>query len=262
MEKLQNTIIMVQICALASGSNGNCYYIGNKNEAVIIDIGISNRQLTERVKRAGLSIKKIKALFITHEHTDHVKGMRIVTEKNSIKAYSTKKTYEKTRKDFRSKKINYFLPGDTVKIGSITVHSFSKQHDAIEPVSFRVEIDGLNVAILTDLGVACNNVKDHLKVCNAAFLESNFEHDLLLSGKYPAFLKQRVSSDYGHLSNNQAYELVKELEDSPLKTIFLSHISEDNNTIDLALNNFKSLESSHNILPTSRYAHSKVIEIS
>jgi len=252
---------MVQICALASGSNGNCYYIGNENEAILIDIGISNRQLTERLKRAGLSLWKIKALFITHEHADHIKGMRIVTEKNKLEAYVTKKTHEKARKDFRSKKVNFFLPSDIIDVGSIKVHSFSKQHDAIDPVSFRVEINGLNIAVLTDLGAACDNVKKHLGICNAAFLESNYEHDLLFEGKYPAFLKQRVSSDFGHLSNDQAFELVKSLEKSPLKTIFLSHISEDNNSTDLALNKFKSLNSSHNIELTSRYAHSKVVEI-
>lgn len=252
---------MVKICALASGSNGNCYYIGNEQEAVIVDIGISNRQLSQRLKEAGLSILKIKAVFISHEHSDHIKGMRIVTDKNSIDAYATKKTYENARADFRSSKINHFAPGDTISIGSIKVHSFAKQHDAIEPVSFRIEIDGLNIAVLTDLGTASNEVKKQLSMCDAAFLESNYEDDLLVNGRYPAFLKERVASNHGHLSNIQAFELVKSLNGSPLKTIFLSHISSDNNRVDLALDNFKSLESTHRIEPTSRFAASKVIEL-
>ena len=253
---------MVKICALASGSNGNCYYIGNENEAVIIDIGISNRQLSQRLTEAGLSIRKIKAVFITHEHTDHVKGLRVVADKNSIDAYCTKKTHDKTRPDYRANRINYFIPGDTISIGDIKVHSFDKQHDAIEPVSFRVEIDGINIAVLTDVGIVSNEIKNQLSLCNAAFLESNYEHDLLINGNYPTFLKNRVASDFGHLSNTQAFELIDSLKDSHLKTVFLSHISSDNNRIDLALNSFKTLESTHCIEPTSRHGISKVIELS
>lgn len=252
---------MVQICALGSGSNGNCYYVGNGQEAILVDIGISNRQLTKRMIETGLSIQKVKAVFITHEHTDHIKGMRVATEKNNIKGYATKKTYENSRSDFRSEMVNYFTSGDTISVGSIKVHSFSKQHDAADPVSFRIEIDGLNIAVLTDLGEANKEVKEHLQLCNAAFLESNYEHDLLFSGNYPTFLKHRVSSERGHLSNQQAFELVKSLNGSPLKTIFLSHISENNNRIDLAIDTFKSLEPTHCIEPTWRDAASKVINL-
>ncbi len=252
---------MVQICALASGSNGNCYYVGNEEEAVLVDIGISNRQLNKRMKELGLSMTKIKALFVTHEHTDHIKGMRIVTDKNDIRAYATKKTYENTRKDCQSEEVNFFEAGDTISVGNIKVYSFSNAHDAIDPVSFRVEVDGQNVAVITDLGVSNNEVKEHLQICNAAFLESNYDHNMLETGKYPYFLKSRVSSDLGHLSNDQAFDLVNSLEDSPLKTIFLSHISADNNSIELALDAFKSLGESHCIEATSRREASRVVEL-
>jgi len=252
---------MVQICALASGSNGNCYYIGNDEEAVLIDIGISNKQLIQRLDAAGLSLRKIKALFVTHEHTDHMKGMRVVSDKNNIEAYATHETWEKGRKDFRSTNANCFSPGDTLSVGSIKVHSFSKQHDAIDPVSFRVEIDGLNIAVLTDLGVADDEIKEQLKLCDAAFLECNYEPHILETGRYPVFLKQRVASDIGHLSNHQAFDLVKSLNGSPLKTIFLSHISKDNNTLELALEAFKPLENNIQIEATSRETISRVIEI-
>lgn len=249
---------MVQICALASGSNGNCYYIGNDNEAILVDVGISNRQLAQRLRDAKLSMRKIKAVFITHEHTDHVQHMRVICERNNIPGFITKATYNKARTDYRSAKATFFTAGDTLNIGNIKVHSFSKQHDAVDPVSFRIELDGKNIAVLTDLGVACENVREHLALCNAAFLESNYDLNILLTGKYPPFLKHRVSSNKGHLSNDQALRLVKELNGSPLKTIFLSHISEDNNRVDLALNNFKELSDSHEILATNRYAASKV----
>jgi phosphoribosyl 1,2-cyclic phosphodiesterase len=252
---------MVQICALASGSNGNCYYVGNEFEAVLIDAGLSNRQLKQRLKEAGLPIGTIKAVFITHEHTDHIKGMHSITEKNFIPGYITKQTYNNARKDYLSTSAKFFTPGDTITIGNIKIHSFKKQHDAVDPVSFRIEINGKNIAVLTDLGSACSTVIDHLKLCDAAFLETNYEHQMLLNGKYPPFLKQRVASDYGHLSNTQAFEVVKSLNGSPLKTIFLSHISADNNTVELALETFKPLVGKLHIEPTSRHGVSKVVEV-
>ncbi|NOQ23817.1 MAG: MBL fold metallo-hydrolase [Bacteroidales bacterium] len=252
---------MVQICALASGSNGNCYYIGNEEEAILVDIGISNAQLIKRLNEADLSLSKIKALFVTHEHTDHIKGMRVVTNKHNIKAYATEKTWEQSRMDFRSTRVNTFTPGDTISVGSIKIHSFSKKHDAIDPVSFRVEIDGISVAVLTDLGVANEEITEHLKLCDAAFLESNYEPQILETGRYPVFLKRRVASDTGHLSNNQAFELVKSLNGSPLKTIFLSHISKDNNDLEIAMETFKSLQEKICIELTSRETISRVVEI-
>ncbi|PKP10273.1 MAG: MBL fold metallo-hydrolase [Bacteroidetes bacterium HGW-Bacteroidetes-4] len=252
---------MVQLCALASGSNGNCYYVGNEHEAVLIDMGLSHRQLTQRLRDAGLSIRKVKALFISHEHTDHIKGMRIVADKSGIEAYATKLTYEKARKDFRSAKVNFFAVGESISVGSIKVHAFGKLHDAADPVGFRVEIEGKHIAVITDLGTACEKIREQLKNCEAVFLETNYEHNLLMGGKYPIHLKKRISSDYGHLSNQQAFELVQSLNGSPLKTIFLSHISADNNRVELAMNTFKPFENSHQLIATSRYAASQVIEL-
>jgi len=250
---------MVQICALASGSNGNCYYIGNEQEAVLIDIGLSNRELMKRLYEANLSINKVKAIFISHEHTDHMKGLRVVSQIHNIPGFITKKTYEIARRDYRSGNVHLFDPGDSITIGNIKVHSFTKHHDAVDPVSFRIEIDGLHVGVLTDFGMACDNVTEQLKICDAAFLETNYDHKMLMSGKYPAYLKKRVASDKGHLSNDQAFELVKSINGSPLKTIFLSHISAENNKIELALETFKPLQDKFHFEPTSRYASSKVI---
>lgn len=252
---------MVQICALASGSNGNCYYIGNDKDAVLIDAGISNRQLTKRMRDSGLQLSKVKALFISHEHIDHIKGMRSITDCNPIEGFATRKTYENARKDHRSAKVNYFSAGDTMHIGSITVHSFRKHHDAADPVSFRVETLGKNIAVITDLGYANQDVLEHLKQCDAAFIESNYEHAMLMNGNYPAYLKKRVASNYGHLSNQQAFELVSQLKHPALKTIFLSHISAQNNRVDLAINQFSPLLASHRIIPTSRHMPTEVVII-
>lgn len=252
---------MVQICALASGSNGNCYYVGNGEEAIIVDCGISNKLFNERLKSVGLNIDKVKAVFISHEHTDHVKGMRVITAKNNIDAYITKKTFNKTKLDYRSAKAHFFTPGDTINMGQFKIHTFNKQHDAVDPVSFRVEIENKNIAVLTDLGEPCEEVKEHLALCDAAFLETNYEHDILFAGRYPYFLKNRVASNKGHLSNEQAIDLLKDKKNLLLRTLILSHISADNNNSDAILAGFEQFSRSHNIELSSRLSPSKLINL-
>lgn len=252
---------MVQICALASGSNGNCYYIGNGSDAILIDMGISNKQLKERLNAVGLLIDKIKAVFISHEHTDHIKGMRVVVARNNIKGYITKRTFNKAKLDYRSEQASFFEPGDIINIGSIKIHTFAKQHDAVDPVSFRIEIEGKNIAVLTDLGEACQTVKKHLNLCDAAFLESNYEHDILYNGPYPYFLKNRVASNNGHLSNEQAVELIKDKHNSNLKALILSHISAENNCNSVIKDRFIPFKTTHQIELSSREHPSKIIEL-
>ena len=118
---------------------------------------------------------------------------------------------------------------------TITVHTFEKYHDGIEPASFRVEIDNKNIGVITDIGKACNNVKKHIKECNAVFLETNYDELMLRNGSYPYFLKQRITSGEGHISNREAVELVSSITNSPLNTIILSHLSKENNNIDIAI---------------------------
>ncbi len=252
---------MIQYCALASGSNGNCYYVGNETEAVLIDAGISRKQVLKRMKEVKLDIEKVKAVFITHEHSDHIRGFRVLADLHELKGYISKTTLTKTRVDRQPAKVNVFEPGDSIDVGGIKVHSFSKKHDAIDPVSFRVELDGKSIGVMTDIGASCSNVKEHLKLCEAVFLESNYDVDLLRDGPYPAHLKSRVKSDHGHLSNEQALKLVERLNGSPLKTILLSHISADNNRPDIALKAFQNISDRYDIFATSRYAPSAVFEI-
>ncbi len=252
---------MIEICALASGSNGNCYYVGNEYEAVIIDVGISNRQILKRMKAVGLDIKKVKAAFISHEHSDHVKGFRVFCDMNGIAGYITKRTMFKAAKDYIPSIHKLFTPGDIIKVGNITVHTFEKYHDGIEPASFRVEIDNKNIGVITDIGKACNNVKKHIKECNAVFLETNYDELMLRNGSYPYFLKQRITSGEGHISNREAVELVSSITNSPLNTIILSHLSKENNNIDIAMREFAPLSDRFNIIPTSRYEPTEVIVI-
>jgi len=241
------------VTAIASGSNGNCYYIGNQNEAILIDVGISCRELEQRLKRLELSVKKIKAIFISHEHTDHIRGARQFSRKYKIPIYLTPKTLYHSRLEFHDPlhvKINTL---EYIPVGDLQVLAFPKWHDAADPQSFIVSGSGVTVGVMTDIGAACAYVQKYLSCCHAVFLESNYDEQMLLTGRYPAFLKERVLSNKGHLSNLQALELVREYAGTQLNHIFLSHISKDNNTPEIAKQLFLSQTNNIEIITTSRH---------
>ncbi len=249
---------MTEICALASGSNGNCYYIGNESEAILIDAGISRRQIIDRMKAKGLNPKKVKAVFISHEHSDHYRGAKVLSDKLQIPVYISTKTNAKSYLKMRPNNVITFTPGDSITIGTFQIHSFAKFHDAIEPCSFRIEHEDKHIGVFTDIGEPCDNVKSEFTKCHFIFLESNYDTDLLETGNYPSYLKKRVAGKYGHLSNTQAKELTEQCAGEHLKTIYLSHISEDNNRGEIALDAFNGLSEKYDIKLASRYAPSDV----
>ena len=251
---------MTEICALASGSNGNCYYIGNENAAILVDIGIYYKRLIERLNETGLDKNKIKAIFISHEHTDHIQGARVTSKKLGIPVFYTKKTYHKCYEKNKADNFGFFEAGTPYNIDDITIHSFQKKHDAIDPCSFRVEVNGHNIGIMTDIGEADKTLEEEFSKCNTVFLESNYDKDMLMNGLYPYHLKQRVSSEKGHLSNLQALNLVENFASENLNTILLSHISAVNNTHSIVKETFADLSDKYNIILTSRLKASEIIK--
>jgi phosphoribosyl 1,2-cyclic phosphodiesterase len=249
---------MIEICAIASGSNGNCYYIGNEKEAVLIDAGISAKQITARMHERGLNPAKVKALFISHEHSDHMRGARGVNKKMNLPVYLTAKTHNGSYKNLRSDYPKYFAPGDEIEVGELTIHTFLKNHDASEPCSFRVQYQNINIGVFTDIGNPCENVIAHLKLCDGLFLETNYDEKMLWEGSYPYFLKKRVASEHGHLSNDQAFNLLETYAGENLKCVFLSHLSKENNTPEIAFNSMLNLSSRFDIKLTSRYEAGEV----
>ena len=252
---------MLEICSIASGSNGNCYYIGNSTDAVLIDAGISTKQILIRMKERGLDPAKIKALFITHEHGDHMRGARVFAKKLQIPVFITAKTYNSSYKNLRPDYPRFFKPDETIQIGEFTIHPVLKNHDAAEPCSFRIQYKNRNIGVFTDIGEPCNNVKAHLAQCDGLFLESNYDEEMLWNGHYPWPLKKRVASELGHLSNEQALKLLDEHAGQHLKLVFLSHLSKENNTPELALAHMNPLIHRFEIKLTSRYEASEVIQI-
>lgn len=252
----------VRICSLASGSNGNAYYIETENGAILIDVGISYRQLVGRARSQKLNLQRIKAAFITHEHSDHVRGLRVFCNKYNIPAYMTAGTANRCKP--------YYMPADPVRkiaadsvtvVGDITVHSFSKPHDVAEPCSFMVEAHGVNIGVFTDIGTNCPGLSKHLAMCHVAFLESNYDEAMLWAGRYPQQLKVRVASDVGHLSNKQAADIVEEVNPPLLHTLILSHISADNNRPQIAAKEFERFGGRYRIMTASRYEAGEVYTV-
>src|SRR3989344_3081688 len=158
------------ITSLNSGSNGNCYYIANNNEAVLVDVGISCRETEKRMLRLGLSMEKVKAIFISHEHSDHIRGLEVISRKYQLPVYITKKTLKNSQLKLDPKQIKSFTDHKPVSIGKLSVIPFTKKHDASDPYSFIVSGNGLKIGVLTDIGSVCKNVIAYFGQCNAVFL--------------------------------------------------------------------------------------------
>lgn len=218
------------ISSINSGSNGNCYYVGNQQEAILVDAGLSCRETETRIARAGLDFKKIKAIFITHEHSDHIRGAEFIARKHQIPVYISKGTFATSSLKLEQKLLKNFNAYESLTVGNLMVVPFPKQHDASDPYSFTVtDSAGITVGIMTDIGTACEHVVRNFKHCHAAFLEANYDEGMLKRGKYPEHLKKRIRSDYGHLSNHQALELFKSHKSDSMSHLLLSHLSQENN---------------------------------
>src|SRR5688572_21562552 len=246
------------ITSLNSGSNGNCYYIGNKTEAVLIDAGISCRETEKRMKRLGLSLSKVKAIFVSHEHADHINGIRVLSKKHQLPVYITTATLRSSGFIVEKSLLRYFTSDQPVIIDGLIVTAFSKFHDASDPHSFMVSFEGVNVGVLTDIGNCCKEVITYFKQCHAAFLEANYCEDMLMNGSYPYVLKKRISSDNGHLSNTQALELFTNHRGKQLSHLILSHLSKNNNKPELVDQLFRQQAGATNIIVASRYEETPV----
>src|SRR3954447_13681332 len=168
------------IASLNSGSNGNCYYIGNEDEAIFIDAGLSCRETEQRMNRLNLPISKIKAIFISHEHDDHIKGVETLSRKFQIPVYITNDTLSNSRIKLKGENIASFEKFTPVVIGNISITAFPKFHDAINPHSFFITCNQVHVGVFTDLGRVCKDVISHFQKCHAAFPESNYDEHMLM----------------------------------------------------------------------------------
>ncbi len=230
----------MEVSALASGSSGNCFYVGNTKEAVLVDAGISAKQVLQRMISLGLDPARVRALFITHEHIDHIRGADVLARQLKIPVYATKKTLQTGFLCSDVSLLRTIHSGAHIKIGKLCVESFSKSHAAAEPVSYTIA-GKKRVAVITDAGTVCKNIQEHISDAHFLFIESNHDEHMLERGPYPVFLKKWISGDTGHLSNRQAALAVLECASPDLQGVVLSHLSQTNNTPELALKTFLSL---------------------
>jgi phosphoribosyl 1,2-cyclic phosphodiesterase len=246
------------IASLNSGSNGNCYYIGNGEDAVLIDAGISCRETERRMIRMGLPLRNVRAVFITHEHTDHTRGAEVLSRKYRIPVFITCDTYNNSRMKLEAGMMQNFTTGIPVVVGGLEVTGFPKWHDAAEPHSFTVTGQGITAGVFTDIGTVCDHVAHHLGKCHAAFLEANYDDRMLEEGRYPLYLKRRIRGAEGHLSNHQALDLFVTHRSKEMKLLVLSHLSAENNDPQKVYELFSQHANGTRIEVASRHEESEV----
>ena len=240
------------VASLNSGSNGYCYYVGNEQEAVLIDLGISCREVEKRMKRLNLPPQRVKAVMISHEHGDHIHGAPAFAAKFNVPVYITRATLQAANLSLDDSRSFHFTAGQKITVGRLEVLPFPKNHDAVDPHSFMVSYAGVNVGIMTDIGSACEHVTTQLKRCHAVFLESNYDAEMLDRGSYPLALKNRIRNGSGHLSNEEAFKLLNQHRAPWLSHVFLSHLSRNNNSIQKVQQAFDTLAGEMTILVAPR----------
>lgn len=224
------------VCVLASGSRGNGIYVSDGETSVLVDSGLSGIEIQRRLASRDLSPENIDAILVTHEHSDHIGSVGILSRRFDVPVYISEKTFScSAAKLGKLKKVVTFECGVPFDIKSLKLHPFSISHDAEDPAGFTIRHNGSKIGIATDLGVATSMVKTHLQNCNLLILEANHDPVMLTEGPYPWPLKQRVRGRTGHLSNEESRDLVDELKHDDLSHVVLAHLSEENNTPDIAL---------------------------
>lgn len=249
------------ISSLNTGSNGNCFYIGNGNEAVLIDAGLTCKETELRMKRLNLSMESVKAIFVSHEHSDHIRGLPVLAKKYQLPVYITPSTLLSGKQQLPPNLLNTFVAYIPVQLGNLQILAFPKKHDAAEPHSFTISCNSVTVGVFTDIGETCEHVISNFKQCNAVFLEANYDDEMLNNGRYPYFLKNRIRSNHGHLSNSQALTLFKTYKPAHLSHVFLSHLSKDNNCPDLVQRLFDEHANGIEIIVASRHQETAVYHI-
>lgn len=229
----------MEMCSIASGSSGNCIYVGSGSTSLLIDAGISGKRIEAGLNTIGRTGKELDGVFITHEHSDHIRGLGVLARKCGLPIYATRETYEAILNCPSLGKIPEGLfrevrPDQAVQIGDLTVEPFSVSHDAANPVGYRIDHEKQSVAVATDLGAYTSYTVEHLRNLDVLLLEANHDIHMLEAGAYPYYLKRRILGERGHLSNETAGQLLCQILHDNMKQILLGHLSRENNYPALA----------------------------
>lgn len=233
----------MRFCSLYSGSSGNSIFVGNKNTRILIDAGMPGKYLESALKEIDENPKELDGIFITHEHTDHTKGVGVLSRKYNIPIYANEETWEKINNSIgnikdENKKI---IIENNINIKDMVVTRFDIPHDAVKPSGYTVQIDDKKVGVATDLGHFSKEISDNIKDCDLILLESNHDIEMVKFGPYPYSLKRRILSSVGHLSNEDCGKAIIEIMGDKQKKIILGHLSHNNNYPDLAYETVKNI---------------------
>ncbi len=228
----------VQLTILGSGSSGNCAFLETDEVRLLVDAGLSGRQIRQRLLGIGRTPENLNGILITHEHSDHVQGLAGLAAKLRIPIYCNRFTHEALQRQFNLKlEIRLFETGASFELGDVVVDTFSVPHDAMDPVGFLVHTAAGNIGFLTDLGHATRLVVQRMQPANVLLLETNYDLELLREdARRPWSVKQRILSRHGHLSNEAAAQLAEQLVSAELRQIYMAHLSSDCNRPELARN--------------------------
>jgi len=231
---------MIGFCPLASGSKGNCIYLGTKNTKILIDAGLSGKAIKNKLSEIGVDIADIDAVLITHDHTDHIQGLRVLAYRLGIPVLANVGTATGIVERFNdTAQFKLFTTGETFEFGDIEIHPFTIQHDTADPVAFVMKFDGLKLGFCTDLGFVTSLVKNKLQGCDYLYIEANHQPSMVHSSPRPMIYKQRVLGRSGHLSNEACGQLLAEVAEDNLKQVYLAHLSQECNSPEVALETVK-----------------------
>ncbi|MDD4374792.1 MAG: MBL fold metallo-hydrolase [Bacteroidales bacterium] len=226
-------------CSLASGSSGNSYYIGNGDEGLLIDAGISSRRIVKSLAENGISIRQVKAILATHDHSDHIKGLAVLANKYRLPVMATPDCLKGVSQHPLTAELDKDLMQEirtrkAFRLSGLEITAFSVPHDGMGSVGYHVRNSHASLTLATDLGVLTDEAVHFLKSATTIVLESNYDEDLLQNGSYPPYLKQRIRSHQGHLSNADVAAFLQQHFHSGIQQIFLCHLSQHNNHPELA----------------------------
>lgn len=239
---------MKGFCPLASGSKGNSIYLGTSNTKILIDAGLNAKQTILKLQEINVAIEDIDAILISHEHTDHIQGVKVLSSKYGIPVFANSETAKGIVDYFHDcPKFKIFSTGETFEFGDLEIHPFSIQHDTLDPVAFTIRCDNLKLGFCTDLGFVTSLVQNKLKDCDYLYVESNHQISMVHASSRPMIYKQRVLSRTGHLSNEACGQLLVEVAHSNLKHVHLAHLSSECNSPETALSVVQSILKNHGI---------------
>jgi len=245
---------MMKFISFGSGSSGNCYYLFTEKEGLMVDVGIGVRSLKKAFHDYGLPLNGITTIMLTHDHADHVKSVGSLSHDLSVPVYATRKVHAGVVRNYCVKhkidqcNVRYIEKNNTIVIGDFEITSFDVPHDSAENVGYLVKHDNINFCIITDIGHVTTEIKQNIQKADYLVIEANHDLEMLMKGKYPQFLKGRISGDDGHLSNEECGLALAENATSRLKHVWLCHLSEENNHPELARITVEQVLRQHGIL--------------